>query len=142
MRTTQELLEVQTNGRGFTDVTRKVAAIVARSGVRLGLCQVFVKHTSASLLIQENADPAVLRDFARWLSEIAPESSSRYEHDDEGPDDMPAHLRSGLTRTGETIPVRDGALALGTWQAIYLCEHRSAPHRRTLVVTVLGSEVE
>jgi secondary thiamine-phosphate synthase enzyme len=96
-----------------------------------------VRHTSASLVIQENADPAVLRDLERWISEIAPESR-RWEHSDEGPDDMPAHARSTLTRSSETIPVLEGQLALGTWQGVYLWEHRRAPHQRELIVQVAG----
>lgn len=119
------------------DVTREVGAIVTKSGIAVGLCTVFVQHTSASLLIQENADPAVLRDLQRWMSEVAPESR-RWEHDAEGPDDMPAHARSALTRTSETIPVGDRGLLLGTWQAIYLWEHRAVPHSRRLLVHVAG----
>jgi secondary thiamine-phosphate synthase enzyme len=133
----QETIEVRTDGRGLTNVTRAIDAIVARARVTAGLCTVFVQHTSASLVIQENADPAVLRDLDRWLSELAPESR-RWEHDDEGPDDMPAHARSAVTRTSETIPVIDGKLGLGTWQALYLWEHRARPHTRRLVVTIHG----
>lgn len=133
----QRSIEVQTRGRGLVDVTREVAAIVADAGVAVGLCSIFVQHTSASLLIQENADPSVLRDLERWMEKLAPESSV-YEHDDEGPDDMPGHLRSAVTRTSETIPISGGRLALGTWQALYLWEHRSRPHARRLVVTILG----
>jgi secondary thiamine-phosphate synthase enzyme len=133
----QETIEVRTDGRGLTNVSRAIDAIVARAAVATGLCTVFVQHTSASLVIQENADPAVLRDLDRWLSELAPESR-RWEHDDEGPDDMPAHARSAVTRTSETIPVTGGKLALGTWQALYLWEHRARPHSRRLVVTVYG----
>jgi secondary thiamine-phosphate synthase enzyme len=133
----QESLELGTPGRGFVDVTEKLVRIVERSGVRTGLCTVFVQHTSASLVVQENADPAVLRDLARWMSELASESR-RWEHDAEGPDDMPAHARSALTRTAETIPVSGGRLALGTWQAVYLWEHRRGPHRRRLIVHVAG----
>ena len=133
----QRTLEIPTRGRGLIDVTRAVADVVAGAGVTVGLCSIFVQHTSASLLIQENADPSVLRDLERWMAKLAPESSG-YEHDDEGPDDMPGHLRSAVTRTGEIVPITDGRLALGTWQAIYLWEHRSAPHTRRLVVTVLG----
>ena len=134
----QRTLEIPTNGRGLTDVTREVAAIVAASGVASGLCSIFIQHTSASLVIQENADPAVLRDLERWLAKLAPEGS-HYEHEDEGPDDMPGHLRSAITRTGETVPIAGGRMALGTWQAIYLWEHRSAHHTRRLVVTVMGA---
>ncbi|MEP7121267.1 MAG: secondary thiamine-phosphate synthase enzyme YjbQ [Byssovorax sp.] len=133
----QSTVEIATRGRGLVDVTRAVADVVAGAGITVGLCSIFVQHTSASLVIQENADPSVLRDLERWMAKLAPESSV-YEHDDEGPDDMPGHLRSAVTRTSETIPIREGALALGTWQAIYLWEHRSAPHTRRLVVTVLG----
>jgi secondary thiamine-phosphate synthase enzyme len=134
----QRTVEIATTGRGFTDATAEVAAVVAASGVSVGLCSIFVQHTSASLVIQENADPAVLRDLDRWLSRLAPESDG-YEHDAEGPDDMPSHLRSAVTRTGEVVPVSGGRLALGTWQAVYLWEHRTAPHRRRLVVTVTGT---
>ena len=133
----QKTLEIRTPGRGFVDLTPQVERVVSESGVRTGLCVVFVQHTSASLVIQENADPAVLRDLGRWLSEIAPESR-RWEHDDEGPDDMPAHARSALTRTSEAIPISDGRLALGTWQAIYLWEHRARPHSRRVLVHVSG----
>jgi secondary thiamine-phosphate synthase enzyme len=134
----QKTVELATEGRGFTDATREIAAVVAASKVSVGLCSVFVQHTSASLVIQENADRAVLRDLARWLERLAPESES-YEHDDEGPDDMPSHLRSAVTRTCEVVPVHAGRLLLGTWQAIYLWEHRTAPHRRRIVVTVTGT---
>jgi secondary thiamine-phosphate synthase enzyme len=134
----QRTLEISTPGRGFTDLTREVAAVVAASGAGVGLCSVFVLHTSASLVIQENADPAVLRDLAAWMDRLAPESDA-YEHDAEGPDDMPSHLRGAVTRTGEVIPIGDGRLLLGTWQAVYLWEHRSAPHRRRVVVTVTGA---
>jgi secondary thiamine-phosphate synthase enzyme len=131
---------VPTRGRGTTDLTARVAEIVAASKVRLGTCTLFVRHTSASLLIQENADPAVLRDLQRWIDWIAPERPpfGAWEHDDEGPDDMPAHVRSAITKTSECVPVIDGRLALGTWQAIYLWEHRSAAHHREIVVMVSG----
>jgi secondary thiamine-phosphate synthase enzyme len=134
----QRTVELATHGRGFTDATREIAAVVAASGVAVGLCSVFVQHTSASLVIQENADPSVLRDLGRWLERLAPESE-RYEHDAEGPDDMPSHLRSAITRTSEVVPVSGGRLLLGTWQAIYLWEHRVAPHQRRLVITVMGT---
>jgi secondary thiamine-phosphate synthase enzyme len=120
------------------DVTAEVGRVVARSGVATGLCVVFVQHTSASLLIQENADPAVLRDLAAWLDDLAP-TDRAWEHDAEGPDDMPAHARSAVTRTSETLPVRDGRLGLGTWQGLYLWEHRRAGHARRLIVTVQGT---
>jgi secondary thiamine-phosphate synthase enzyme len=133
----QEQLAVQTPGKGFTDITARVAEVVQRSRVELGLCVVFIRHTSASLVIQENADPAVLRDLERWMSELAPEQRN-WEHDDEGPDDMPAHARSALTKTSESIPISAGRLALGTWQALYVWEHRHRPHRRELVVQICG----
>lgn len=135
--TYQETLEIRTSGRGFSDVTDRVRAIVTRSRIQDGLCVVFCRHTSASLVIQENADEAVLRDLERWMSELAPEARD-WEHDAEGPDDMPAHARAVLTRASETIPVQHGDLSLGTWQALYLWEHRARPHRRELVVTVQG----
>ncbi len=133
----QRQLTVQTRGRGFYDATLEVARVVSESGVVTGLCTIFVRHTSASLVIQENADPAVLRDLANWMERIAPESAA-YEHDAEGPDDMPSHLRASVTRSSESIPVMRGALALGTWQAIYVWEHRSIGHRRDVVVHVVG----
>jgi secondary thiamine-phosphate synthase enzyme len=118
-------------------VTAQLQRLAAAAGIQEGLCHVFIQHTSASLLIQENADPAVLRDLGRWFSELAPESR-RWEHDDEGPDDMPAHARSSITRTSETIPIRAGQLALGTWQGVYVWEHRSRAHRRTLIISLHG----
>ncbi len=133
----QQSLEVRTSGRGFFDLTRQIAAVVENSGVETGLCTVFVQHTSASLVIQENADPAVLRDLERWISDLVPESR-RWEHDAEGPDDMPAHARAAITKSSESIPVTRGRLALGTWQALYLWEHRSRPHRRVVWVHVAG----
>jgi len=133
----QATIEVKTRGAGLVDVTRQVSAIVDESRTRTGTCTVFVQHTSASLVIQENADPAVLRDLERWLSDVAPEKRP-WEHDAEGPDDMPAHAKSAVTRTSEVIPISNGRLALGTWQAIYLFEHRKAAHTRRLVVTVSG----
>ena len=134
----QGSLTVQTRGRGLVDVTREIAERVAASGVDVGLCTVFLQHTSASLVIQENADPSVLRDLERWIAKLAPESAE-YEHADEGPDDMPGHLRAAVTRASEAIPVTGGRLALGTWQALYVWEHRRAPHARRLVVTIQGT---
>jgi secondary thiamine-phosphate synthase enzyme len=131
-------LSVKAAGRRLYDVTSEVSGVVKESKARAGLCSVFVRHTSASIVIQENADSAVLRDLERWLAKLAPEDEGAYEHDAEGPDDMPAHLRSAVTRTSESVPIVDGALLLGTWQAIYLWEHRRGAHRRDVVVTVLG----
>jgi secondary thiamine-phosphate synthase enzyme len=134
----QELMTVETTGKGFINITERVQAVVARSGLRIGQCLVFVRHTSASLLIQENADPAVLRDLERWMGELVPERRA-WEHDDEGPDDMPAHARAALTRTSELIPIMDGRLALGTWQGLYLWEHRKSRHRREILVQLSGT---
>lgn len=138
MQLHQRVLSVKTEGRGLYDVTAEVAGVVEESGVRAGLCTVFLRHTSASLVIQENADPAVLRDLQRWMDRIAPEAGD-YEHDAEGPDDMPAHLRATITRSSESIPVTNGALALGTWQAVYVWEHRRGASRREFVVHVAGA---
>ncbi|HEY6728081.1 MAG TPA: secondary thiamine-phosphate synthase enzyme YjbQ [Polyangiaceae bacterium] len=137
MASYQRTHTVSSRGKGFTNITEALREVVSSSGVQTGLCTVFVQHTSASLVIQENADPAVLRDLERWLSDLAPESR-RWEHDDEGPDDMPAHARSALTKTSEVIPITDGRLALGTWQGVYLWEHRARPHQRRIVVHVSG----
>jgi len=131
-------LGVATRGRGTHDVTEEVAAVVAASGVSDGLACVFVAHTSASLIVCENADPTVRRDLEAWLARAVPDGDPLFRHTAEGPDDMPAHVRSTLTATSLTLPVVDGRLALGTWQGIYLYEHRSAPHRRRLRVTVQG----
>jgi secondary thiamine-phosphate synthase enzyme len=133
----QEVLEIRTRGRGFTNVTKELTAVVARSGLQAALCTVFIQHTSASLVIQKNADPNVLRDLSDWMSTLAPESRN-WIHDDEGPDDMPAHARSAITKTSEAIPVMNGRLALGTWQGVYIWEHRASPHVRRLVVHVAG----
>lgn len=133
----QETLTFATTGKGFVDVSAAVRAVVRASGAVRGLCVVFVQHTSASLIIQENADPAVRRDLEGFADRLAPESFA-WEHADEGPDDMPAHVRCAVTRTAETLPIVDGDLGLGTWQALYLWEHRSVPHTRRLVVTVTG----
>jgi len=138
MKIHQEVLDVSTKGRGFTDLSARVQEVVAKSEVKTGLCTIFIQHTSASLVIQENAAPSVRRDLAKWIDRIAPEDESAYEHDDEGPDDMPGHLRSTITKTSETIPITKGQLALGTWQALYLWEHRRSPHTRHVVVHVQG----
>ena len=137
MKLRLETIEVRTAGRGFVDLTSSIAALVQKSGIQTGLATLFLQHTSASLLIQENADPSVLRDLERWFEELAPESR-RWEHDSEGPDDMPSHARAALTRTSEAIPIENGRLALGTWQAIYLFEHRRSPHQRSVVVHLSG----
>jgi secondary thiamine-phosphate synthase enzyme len=130
-------LRIATPGRGFTDVTGAVARWVAAQGFEAGLLTIFCRHTSASLLIQENADRDVLRDLETFFARIAPEGG-HYRHGDEGPDDMPAHIRAALTQTQLSIPVANGRLVLGTWQAIYLCEHRAAPHERELTLHLIG----
>jgi secondary thiamine-phosphate synthase enzyme len=134
----QETFEVATRGRGFESVTAKIAAILAQSRIRAGLCNVFTQHTSASLLITENADSAVRRDLERFMQRIAPDGSAEYEHDAEGPDDMPAHIRSVLTSATLTVPIAAGELLLGTWQGIYLWEHRQSGHCRRIIVTITG----
>jgi secondary thiamine-phosphate synthase enzyme len=135
----QAILELATRGRGTVDISREVERVVGDSGVRCGLVHVFVQHTSCSLTITENADPDVRRDLETIIGRLAPDGDPAYRHDTEGPDDMAAHARSMLTATGLTVPLGDGRLLLGTWQGIYLWEHRTAPHRRKVVVTVLGA---
>ena len=130
--------EFRTPGRGFQDITRDVQAVVGESGVSTGLCNVFLRHTSASLLITENADPDVRVDLENFISRIAPDGDPRHLHSAEGPDDMPAHIRSVLNANELTVPVRGGRLALGTWQGIYLWEHRHRPHVRRVDITVTG----
>ena len=136
---TQHTLTIETRGRGFEMITSQVAKIVARSGVKNGLCNVFIRHTSASVLITENADSSVRRDLERFMQRIAPDGSADYEHDTEGPDDMPAHIRTVLAGSTLTVPVIEGRLALGTWQGIYLWEHRTSRHTREVIVSVLGA---
>jgi secondary thiamine-phosphate synthase enzyme len=130
-------VEIRTR-RGLTEVTDRLREIVRAEKIRTGLLTVFVRHTSASLVIQENADPSARRDLERFLDRLVPDGDPLYEHTAEGDDDMPSHVKSALTRTSEQIPIHDGALVLGTWQGVYLWEHRDAPHRRELVVHVLG----
>ena len=131
---------IQTAGRGFRDISRELQDIVQRSGIEAGICNVFLRHTSASLLITENADPDVRADLERFISRLAPDGDPSYLHSAEGPDDMPAHIRSVLTANELTLPVRGGRLALGTWQGVYLWEHRRRPHRRMLDITVIGRD--
>jgi secondary thiamine-phosphate synthase enzyme len=138
VRQVQETLRIRTPGRGFVDVGERVRAVVSASRIATGLCVVWCTHTSCSLLVQENADPAVRRDLLAWLDRMAPDGDPRYTHRAEGPDDMASHLRTVITRTSESIPVVGGRLALGTWQGIYLVEHRLAPHERGLLVHVVG----
>jgi secondary thiamine-phosphate synthase enzyme len=131
------LLAVQTSGRGFVDLTGEVARFVGETGAKEGAVTLFIRHTSASLTIQENADPTVLDDLTTALARLAPENAG-WSHDTEGPDDMPAHVKTMLTATSLHIPVLDGELALGTWQAIYLVEHRARAHRREIVLQFIG----
>jgi len=138
MRQASGELEVPTGGQGLIEVTDRIAAWVRGNGIATGLLTLFVRHTSCSLLIQENAAAAARRDIERYFARIAPEGDA-YEHDDEGPDDMPAHLRAALTATSLSIPVADGRTVLGTWQGIYLFEHRRAPHRRRIALHLIGS---
>ncbi len=131
-------LTVQTSGRGFVDLTAEVAGFLNDAGAVEGMVTLFIRHTSASLAIQENADPTVLLDLTTALDRLAPEHAG-WRHDSEGPDDMPAHVKTMLTATSLQVPVLDGELALGTWQAIYLIEHRARPHRREIVLQFTGS---
>jgi secondary thiamine-phosphate synthase enzyme len=135
---TQQILTIETRGRGFEMITSAVANVVERSGVRQGLCNVFIRHTSASLVITENADSAVRRDLERFMQRIAPDGSPDYEHDTEGPDDMPAHIRNALTSSALSVPIVEGRLGLGTWQGIYVWEHRTSRHTREVIVTIIG----
>jgi secondary thiamine-phosphate synthase enzyme len=133
---------IETRGRGTCDITREVAEQVAKSGVETGLCHVFIHHTSASLMLCENADPSVRRDLESFMARLAPDGDPAYEHDAEGPDDMPAHIRSVLTQMGLTLPVTQGRPGLGTWQGVYLWEHRTRGHRRRVTVTVQGEPTD
>ena len=139
MRQVSHELSVATQGRGLYDVTPKITAWLAGQGLRDGLLTVFVRHTSASLVIQVNADADVLRDLEAFFARLAPEAAGLYRHTSEGTDDMPAHIRSALTQTQLGIPLADGRLALGTWQAVYLFEHRIAPHARRLALHLIGA---
>lgn len=121
------------------EITHRVEHALSDSGITTGMCTVFCCHTSASLVIQENADPSVQKDLLAWLERVAPDGDPRYVHTTEGPDDMAAHIRTMVTRTSESIPVSNGKLVLGTWQGIYLAEHRTSPHTRSIVVHIIGS---
>ena len=129
-------IQVKTPGEGLYEITSEVAAAVAESGVDEGLCTLFIRHTSASLTIQENADPSARRDLERWLARLVKEDDPLYTHKSEGPDDMPSHIRAALTATSLGIPVVDGKLGLGTWQGIFVWEHRRRPHAREILVHV------
>ena len=138
MRQAAHALSVETHGRGLVDITRQVRGWVRAEGMETGLLTVFCRHTSASLLIQENADPHVRTDLEAFFERIAPEEPGRYVHEDEGPDDMPAHLRTALTQVQLSVPVGGGDLLLGRWQGVYLFEHRRRPHRRELALHLIG----
>ena len=138
MRQAVHVLRVETHGRGLSQITPEVARWVAGAGLTTGLLTLFCRHTSASLLIQENASPDVRTDLEAFFERIAPEDGALYLHDEEGPDDMPAHLRTALTQTHLAVPVIGGRPALGTWQGVYLFEHRRRPHRREVALHLLG----
>ncbi|MGP0128440.1 MAG: secondary thiamine-phosphate synthase enzyme YjbQ [cyanobacterium endosymbiont of Rhopalodia musculus] len=133
----QKELSISTRGKDFCRITSKVEEAVVESGIQTGLCTIFVRHTSASLIIQENADPDVLVDLSNFFAQLVPESE-QYIHSTEGPDDMPAHIRSVLTKTSEQIPISQGRLVLGTWQGIYLWEHRTGSHTRDVIIHISG----
>ena len=131
-------LRTRTRGKATYEITGEVAAVVRESGISNGTVTVFVRHTSASLVIMENADPSARRDLETWFEKAVPEDTPWFTHTLEGADDMPSHIRMALTRTSEVVPLVDGRMALGTWQGIFLFEHRSAPHQREIIVTVMG----
>jgi secondary thiamine-phosphate synthase enzyme len=131
-------LSIKVPGKGLHEITGEVHAVIRGSGVREGLCTLFLQHTSASLVIQENADPAARRDLERWLNRLVPEGDALYTHTQEGPDDMPAHIKAALTATSLSIPLLDGELGLGRWQGIYLWEHRRYPSHRHLLIHLSG----
>jgi secondary thiamine-phosphate synthase enzyme len=133
----QQLVKVKTHGKSIHKITSEIESVVSKSGISTGLCTLFLRHTSASLIIQENADPDVLKDLANFLAKLVPEGD-RYIHSTEGPDDMPAHIRTVLTHTSEQIPIAHGRLMLGTWQGIYVWEHRQQSYLREVVVHVSG----
>jgi secondary thiamine-phosphate synthase enzyme len=134
----QHELSVDTSGRGTYDLSADVQSAVRQSGIRSGMCHIFVRHTSASLMLCENADPAVMRDLETFMSRLVPDGDPMFTHTEEGPDDMPAHIRSLLTQSDLNLPVKDGRCALGTWQGVFLWEHRHHAHRRSIIVTVQG----
>jgi secondary thiamine-phosphate synthase enzyme len=138
MRQASHTLTLNTHGRGLIEFTAEVRRFVVDTGIREGLLTVFCRHTSASLVIQENADPDVRADLDAFFARLAPDGDSRYRHDTEGPDDMPAHIRAALTQTSIAIPVGQGKLALGTWQGLYLWEHRTSAHQREVLLHLIG----
>ncbi len=136
----REQITVETRGRGTQEITRALQQAVERSGIVRGLCHVFIHHTSASLIVCENADPTVRRDLEQFVADLVPDGDSSFSHDSEGPDDMPAHIRSILTLTSLTIPVESRRCDLGTWQGVFVWEHRTSPHRRRITLTVTGDQ--
>jgi secondary thiamine-phosphate synthase enzyme len=138
MHVRHDQLEVRSHGKGLYEITDDVQSKIDKSGVRNGTVTVFVQHTSCSIVIMENADPTAQRDLEEFFDRLVPENADYFTHDAEGGDDMPSHIRMVLTRTSETMPVMDGKMQLGTWQGIFLFEHRRAPHRRNILVTVIG----
>ena len=138
MRIKTEHFTIATSGKGTYEITDKIEALVRESKIENGIVTVFAQHTSCSLIVMENADPTARRDLEEYFDRLVPENADYFEHDSEGADDMPSHIRMVLTRSSETIPVADGRMQLGTWQGIFLFEHRRASHRRKIVVTVMG----
>ena len=132
-----KIIQITTAGQALYEFTDQVLNVLALAGIDSGLCTVFIQHTSASLIIQENADPSAKRDLEKWLNRLVKEGDSLYTHTSEGPDDMPAHIKAVLTATSLSIPIYQGTLALGTWQGIYLWEHRNSKHRRNIVVSII-----
>jgi secondary thiamine-phosphate synthase enzyme len=138
MRIHHDRIEVRTHGKGLYEITDEVQSKIDNCGVRNGTVTVFVQHTSCSIVIMENADPTARRDLEEFFDRLVPEDADYFAHDAEGSDDMPSHIRMVLTRTSETVPIADGKMQLGTWQGIFLFEHRRAPHRRKIFITIIG----
>jgi secondary thiamine-phosphate synthase enzyme len=138
MHVHQDQLEVRSHGKGLYEITDDVQSKIDKSGVRNGTVTVFVQHTSSSIVIMENADPTAQRDLEKFFDRLVPENADYFTHDAEGGDDMPSHIRMVLTRTSETMPIMDGKMQLGTWQGVFLFEHRRAPHRRNVIITMIG----
>jgi secondary thiamine-phosphate synthase enzyme len=138
LRVHTEPITVRTAGKGTYEITNQISEVLTRSGIVAGTLTVFVQHTSCSLIIMENADPTARRDLEKFFDRLVPENASYFEHNDEGADDMPSHIRMVLTRSSEVIPISDSRMQLGTWQGIFLFEHRQAAHRRNAVITVIG----
>ena len=138
MSISHDRIEVRTNGKGLYEITDEVQSKIHKCGVQNGTATVFVQHTSCSVIIMENADPTARRDLEEFFDRLVPEDADYFTHDSEGSDDMPSHIRMVLTRTSETVPIVDGEMQLGTWQGIFLFEHRRAPHRRKISLTIIG----